>query len=396
MTVFRKPGTAFKVTGFFLACLVACLCGYALFGHRILAASYSGSPLALAQHLARVDEQVTLLAVTAFLSYFFYLLLFLIVRRLLRRDADAADTMPTRSSAGPREVAGAFLVYSLLTIAYFPTVVAQLGSVLIGPPGDNMQHLWDIWWARTALQGGLDFLHTTHIYWPGGFNLLFHPFSTYNVIVATTLGWLLSPVAAYNLLILLTFVLAGVGAFLLIRHLTENTAAALLGGFIFAFSPTHFAHALHQIEIASLQFIPFFVLYYWRTLEHNSTRNVVWASVFFLLNTLCSWYYMVFALFCMAGCYGVTAYRRKRLVLTGPVVSSLVTAGATFVIISPLAVRMLLYAARTPGISTWGYDDYVVDLLGFVVPHHYHWLSGVPIIAHINRSHTGFPWENAG
>ncbi len=396
LIVFRKSGTPLKVTGVFLACLVACLGGYVLIGRRVLAASYSGKSPPLGQYLARVDEQVTLLAVTAFLSFFLYLFLVLIVRRLLRQDADAAYAMPTRSGVSLREAAGAFLVYSVLTFAYFPTVVLNLGSQLIGPPGDNMQHLWDIWWARTALQGGLDFLHTTHIYWPGGFNLLFHPFSSYNVILATTVGWPLSPVAAYNLLILLTFVLAGVGAFLLIRHLTENTAAALLGGFIFAFSPTHFAHALHQIEIASLQFVPFFVLYYLKMLENGSKRNVVLASIFFLLNTLCSWYYMVFALLCMAGCYGVTAYRRKRLVLPGPIVSSLIVVGATFIIISPLAVRMLLYVARTPGVSTWGYDVYVVDLLGLLVPHSYHWLAGLQPIAQLNGAYSGFRNESAG
>jgi hypothetical protein len=304
--------------------------------------------------------------------------------------------VPAQSGVRPREVAGAFLVYSLLTVAYFPSVIVHLGSLLVGPPGDNMQHLWDIWWARTALQGRLDFLHTTHIYWPGGYNLLFHPFSAYNVILATTLGRPLSPVAAYNLLVLLTFVVAGVGAFLLMRHFTENTAAALLGGFIFAFSPTHFAHALHQVEIASLQFVPFFVLYYLKTLEHGSKKNVVLASVFFLLNTLCSWYYMVFALFCMAGCYGVEAYRRKRLLLPGPIASSLAIVGATFVIISPLAVRMLLYASRTPGVSTWGYDVYVVDLLGLVVPHSYHWLAGLHPIAQLNGAYSGFRNESAG
>jgi hypothetical protein len=395
-TVFRKPGAALKVTGVFLACLLVCLGGYALFGHRILAASYSDKSLPLGRYLAGVDEQVTLLAVTTFLSFFFYLFVVLIVRRLLRRDADAAYAMPTRSGVRLGEIVSAFLVYALLTIAYFPTVVLNLGSQLVGPPADNMQHLWDIWWARTALQGGLDFLHTTYIYWPGGVNLLFHPFSIYNVGLAATVGWPLSPVAAYNLLILLTFVLAGVGAFLLIRYFTDSTAAALLGGFVFAFSPTHFAHALQQIEIASLQFVPFFVLYYLRTLETGSKRSVVLASVFFLLNTLCSWYYLVFALFCMAGCYGIAAYRRKRLVLPGPIVSSLVIVGVTFVVVSPLAVRMLLYAARTPGVSTWGYDVYVVDLLGLVVPHSYHWLAGLHPIAELNGAYSGFRNESAG
>jgi hypothetical protein len=57
---------------------------------------------------------------------------------------------------------------------------------------------------------------------------------------------------------------------------------------------------------------------------------------------------------------------------------------------------MLLYAIRHPGVSTWGYDEYVVDLLGLVVPDHYHWLAGFSPIARVNGSYTGFPWESAG
>ncbi len=405
----REMRAALRVTGAFLTLLAAGLSAYALFGHRILVAAYSGKALPLigrlagdrslplGQYLARADEQVTLFAVTAFFSFFFYLLLVLIVRRFLRIDADSERSVSVR----PRrvrawEATAAVAVYSLLTVAFFYPVIPHLSSRLIGPSADNMQHLWDVWWARHALQGRLDFLHPTSIFWPEGYTLLFHPFSPYNLLVALTVGRPLSPVTAYNLLVLSTFVVAGVGAFLLIRHFIDDTAAALLGGFIFAFSPSHFAHSLGQIEIASLQFIPFFVLYYLKSLQDGSKKNVVWASVFFLLNTLCSWYYLVFALFCMAACYGIEAYRRRRLLMPGPIVASLVIVGATFVVISPLAMRMLLYSIRHPGVSTWGYDEYVVDVLGLLVPHHYHWLAGVPFVVRLNGSYSGFAWESVG
>ena len=397
-----------RITGGFLGCFTAFLSGYLLFGHRAITALYSGNALPivgripldrsvpLGQCLTRADEQVTLLALTAFLSFFFYLLLVLIVRRLLRNEVQVPSPVAPRSNVRAQEVWWAFLVYLLVTVAYFYSVIPHLATQLIGPPGDNMQHLWDIWWARTALQGGLDFLHPASIYWPGGHNLLFHAFSTYNLILATTVGHPLPPVLAYNLLVLSTFVIAGVGAFLLFRHFTDNTAAALLGGFIFAFSPTHFAHSLHQIEIASSQFVPFFVLYYLKILNHGSKRNVAWASLFFLLNALCSWYYLVFSLFLMAACYGIEAYRRRRLLLAGPVLSSFVIVGVTLIATSPLTLRMLLYAARTPGVSTWGYGEYVIDLFGFLVPHSYHLLAGLPPVSSLNRSYVGYPWESAG
>jgi hypothetical protein len=259
-----------------------------------------------------------------------------------------------------------------------------------------MQHVWDLWFARSATGGVSGFLQTTRIFYPEGTSLLFHPFSWFNLLLASTVGLLLTPVAAYNLLILLTFVLSGVGAFLLIRYLTRDTAAALLGGFVFAYNPSHFGHALHQIEIASIQFIPFFVLFYFKVLERRSASNVAWASAFFLLNSLCSWYYMLLALLCMAVCYGVEAHRRKQFVLPGAISSSLIIVGATLVVLSPLVVSMLLAAATQSNLWPGGYGRYVIDTAGLLVPHYNHILAQVPLVARVNASYTGFAWESVG
>jgi hypothetical protein len=401
--------TAVRAVGVLLAGLVACLAVYFLFGHWVLTAVHGGTALPvldrllgarsqpLGHYLATADARVVQDATTAFVSFFLYLFIVFVVRRLLKRDTEfvrAAPAQPDRTRVS--ETALAFLIYALLTVAFFYRVVPHINSQLIGPPEDNMQHVWDLWFARNAAGGTSGFLHTTRIFYPEGTSLLFHPFSWFNLLLASTIGFLLTPVAAYNLLILLTFVLSGVGAFLLIRHLTRDTAAALLGGFVFAFNPSHFAHALHQIEIASIQFIPFFVLFYLKVLERKSASNVAWASTFFLLNSLCSWYYMLLALLCMAVCYGVEAHRSKRLLLPGAITSSIIVLGATLVVLSPLVVSMLVTAATHSNLWPGGYGRYVVDMAGLLVPHYNHIFARVPLVARVNASYTGFAWESVG
>ena len=40
-----------------------------------------------------------------------------------------------------------------------------------------------------------------------------------------------------------------------------------------------------------------------------------------------------------------------------------------------------------------GHNSYVTDLVGLIVPNHYHWLNFVGFIDGINKSYTGNPWE---
>jgi hypothetical protein len=191
-------------------------------------------------------------------------------------------------------------------------------------------------------------------------------------------------------------VFSGVGAFLLIRRYLDDKAAALLGGFIFAFSPSHFAHSLHHVSIATVQFVPLFVLFYLKAMGDNSKRNVAWAGGFLFLNALCCWDYLVYAFFFMFAHYCITAYRRRRLLMPAVVTSSFTIIGATLLALSPLIISMLVTASRRPNVWMGGHNRFVVEVLGFFVPHYYHLFAGAPFIVRVNGSYSGFSWESVG
>lgn len=65
-----------------------------------------------------------------------------------------------------------------------------------------------------------------------------------------------NPILAYNLLFLSTFVLSGLGVFLLVRELTGHAWAAFLAGLLFAFAPYRLAHLSH-LALLSAQWMPF-------------------------------------------------------------------------------------------------------------------------------------------
>ena len=85
------------------------------------------------------------------------------------------------------------------------------------------------------------------------------------------------PVAGYNWLVLVTFPLSAVAAYLLARHLALGRGPAAITAILFAFSPFHLAHAAYHPHIAQTQWIPLFLLALWRCLDRST-----WKALFVL------------------------------------------------------------------------------------------------------------------
>jgi hypothetical protein len=86
-------------------------------------------------------------------------------------------------------------------------------------------------------------------------------------LAGTLLARAVGGVAAYNLLVLVTFPLAAAAVYLLARHLTISRASATVAALAFAFSPFHLAHAAYHPHIAQVQWLPLYVLALWRCLD---------------------------------------------------------------------------------------------------------------------------------
>lgn len=100
-------------------------------------------------------------------------------------------------------------------------------------------------------------------------------------------------VLAYNLLFLSTFVLSGLGMFLLVRELTGSVAAGLVAGFAFAFAPYRVAQYSH-LQVLSAQWMPFVLYGYRRFFETGRRTPLVWGTVAFVLQSLSCGYYLLF------------------------------------------------------------------------------------------------------
>ncbi len=326
----------------------------------------------------------------------FYVLLFFIGRYFYRRIPNTPWRPPEDTVRIPGGWMSAAAIYILLTLIYFAPDLTRLGSMLIGPPEDNMQSYWNLWYGWEVLRGHYpSLMYTKMIGYPEGVSMLYHSYSYYNLGLSFVLRFIDGLVLAYNLLIMHAFVVGGLGGFFLGRYLLRNDYQALIVGFIFAFAPFHFARVMHHINIASTQFVPFFVLFFIRAIRERKFRYSFLAAVFLALNGLASWAYLILGLYFMILAYPYLALRRGRVFLWDVIGRSFLVAGITFVLLSPLLVPMIISSLSHHGVYKGGHSDYVADLAGLFIPNAAQWLGHMPQLKNLTSMFTGNPWESA-
>lgn len=91
-----------------------------------------------------------------------------------------------------------------------------------------------------------------------------------------TLAVLTNKFFAYNFIFLASFILSGVGMYLLTLHFIKDKTAAFIAGIIFAFAPFHFHQALStNIGTMHQELLPFFILFLFKFFEKFKLRYFI-------------------------------------------------------------------------------------------------------------------------
>jgi hypothetical protein len=192
-----------------------------------------------------------------------------------------------------RETVRVALVFTLLTIAMTWPQAAYLRTH-IGAHFDSYFSLWRLSWIAHQLPGAPTELFHGNIFYPQPLTLALSDPILLPGLIAAPLLWVgVSAVTAYNLLILASFVLSGVTAWLLARHLTGSSAAAYLAGIIFAFAPYRFEHYFH-LEILWGFWLPIALLLLHRATERGSVLDGLRTGVAVIAQLLSCLYYAVY------------------------------------------------------------------------------------------------------
>jgi len=218
-----------------------------------------------------------------------------------------------------RHVWAAAAIYLVLAVAATWPLAEGLARDVAWNLGDPLLNMWIMAWDVEQLKailggdvGRLAHFFDANIFYPTHLTLAYSehlfPQALQFLPVYALTG---NPILAYNLVYLSTFVLSGVGAYLLVRELTGSWRAAFLGGLLFAFAPYRIAQAGH-IQVLSSQWMPLALYGFTRYLKTRRSRPLAGGAAALVLQALsCNYFLMYFTPFAVA--YVIWEIARRRL-----------------------------------------------------------------------------------
>ena len=247
--------------------------------------------------------------------------------------------MPRRRSLERlSSAAAAFAAYVLLTVAMtWPWASAP--RELAPSNGDLLGHVWGIAWVVTRGFANPVGLYDANMYFPETLSLAYTESLIPQSLQALPIFWLGGgPLFAHNLVLLATFPLSGLGAFLLARELSRSRLGAFFAGLAYAFTAFRFEHVIH-IGVISAQWLPLALLLLLRSVRRPSLGRLSLLGGLCWLQALSSGYHAVIlavALVAAGAVVGKRALRRR----------------SAF----PIALALFLSAVAV-GLAAWPYRE---------------------------------------
>jgi hypothetical protein len=217
-------------------------------------------------------------------------------------------------------VTAAFVYAAVTTVMTWP-LAADLAGDVPGDLGDPLLNAWILVWGVEHLPG---ILTGDAAAWQGWWNAnIFHPEPlalaySEHLFPQAVLAWPIlaltgNELVAYNAVFLLTFVLSGMGMYILVRDLTGSASAGLVAGLVFAFVPYRLAQLSH-LQVLSSQWMPFAIVGFRRFIERRSVAGLAGGVAALMAQQLSCGYYLLFfspmlALYLL---WELTAHRRWR------------------------------------------------------------------------------------
>lgn len=201
-------------------------------------------------------------------------------------------------------------VYTVITIVLTWPLLEVIGHEVPSDLGDPLFNCWVLNWTGGQV---LRFLHGDwhalalywqgNIFYPAPYTLAYSEHLTPQMLsILPVLGATHNIVLCYNLALLSTFVLSGLGTYLLVRDLTGRPLAAFLAGLAFAFAPYRLDQYGH-LEVVSSQWMPFALLGLRRFFVSGRLTPLAWGCAALAAQALsCGYYLAYFPPFVVAYC----------------------------------------------------------------------------------------------
>jgi hypothetical protein len=299
---------------------------------------------------------------------------------------------------GRNRWAAAFLLYLSFSILLLGSGLAgHPTTCYVGRGTDPGQTMWFFNWWRFSLARGLNPFITDWVWAPMGINLAWTTFVPLPAWFSIPLQATVGEPTTYNLIMMLMPALAAFTAFLLCRRVTRTFWPAVLGGYIFGFSPHILGEVLGHLVVIAVFPVPLIPLIALKRLdgEISTTRFTAILALLLITEFLCS--VDLFATMTLVAGFslllalmlfnGETRLRLRRLII--PVIGAYLISAAA---LSPYLYYLL--ALGHPNGSIWPPGNFCADLVGLMVPRQTIWWGSADFATAITRRLSGNIWEN--
>jgi hypothetical protein len=124
---------------------------------------------------------------------------------------------------------------------------------------DSRGTIWQLWWGKYSYQNGLNYSFHSTIAAPFGNDVSSYPNGFLWLIIVKWLPILTNEILAYNLVLILSFILSYLFVYLATFTITRNCLAAFVSGLIFSLSPYHFQRSWEHFSLAQIQWVALFL-----------------------------------------------------------------------------------------------------------------------------------------
>jgi len=245
---------------------------------------------------------------------------------------------------------GAYLLLAILftcpQIFHMTTGCVELPA---GGSNDQYLHMWDAWWVGQALFHYKTSPFFTHLMnYPAGASLALQELGLLNGLLIAPFQFMLDAprglILGYNLAIIFSFLVSGLGMYALAYDISRSRWAAFIAGIGFMLLPYR-AIYVTTLNLLSTGWIPLYALFFARTIRQPSLRNAVWSAVFFAFTLHSSNVYAFFlVLFSAVFVFANLIVSRKDFLSKRILIGLSAIAGFCFLILAPNLV--MIFASK--------------------------------------------------
>jgi hypothetical protein len=292
----------------------------------------------------------------------------------------------------------AFAIYLAIAMALLDRGLVGVDVPhFIGTGTDPPMLMWYLNWWPYAIAHRLNPFWSYMVWAPVGVNLAWTTCVPLPALVAAPLQKLFGLVAAYNTLVTIALPGAALCAFLLCRRLTHTFWPALMGGYLFGFSPYMLGRALGHLSLLAVFPVPLIAIVALRRIagEISARRYAAMLAALLIVEFLCT-----VELFATVTMFGAIAILLGLYFFEGAMRTAIArliapTAAAYAISIAVLAPYFyFLFVEGLPNAPPWNPASYSADLLNFLIPTTTVWIGAAHAVREIAASFGGFIQES--